>query len=325
MNQQPRIKFATDLVTFYGTRYWGGAGEMSDLEEVLVQNNWDPLRFWERMLSDVRAAGLDGIEITFAPGNWQSAMQAYGSATGFAQALRTHQLELCSGYLSNRIPGTTRYADISDRSDHAVMVEMADQYAEFLATCGADTMVISLPLRTSLLADTPRFVDAKCAENIADALNRIGYATRKRGVKLALHPEAFSMFRNSRDVDLFMLYTDPSYVFLCPDTAQFVVAGSNPIDIVSRHRERVTITHWMDATGPAPLDIPIDESIYDTQVQWFAAVGTGVVDWPAWMRLLRDMQYTGWAIFELDAATDPVADLRQIMAYVKQALLPIYR
>jgi hypothetical protein len=43
------------------------------------------------------------------------------------------------------------------------------------------------------------------------------------------------------------------------------------------------------------------------------------------MRLLRDMQYTGWAIFELDAATDPVADLRQIMAYVKQALLPIYR
>jgi sugar phosphate isomerase/epimerase len=111
----------------------------------------------------------------------------------------------------------------------------------------------------------------------------------------------------------------------CADTAQFVVAGSTPSTSCRATAERVTITRWKDATGAAPLDIPIDESIYDTQVQWFAAVGTGVVDWPAWMRLLRDMQYSGWAIFELDAAADPVADLRQIMAYVNQALLPIYR
>lgn len=69
MTTPPRIKFATDLVTFYGTGYWGGSGEMSDLEALLAHNGWNPLRFWERMLSDVRAAGLDGIEITFAPGN----------------------------------------------------------------------------------------------------------------------------------------------------------------------------------------------------------------------------------------------------------------
>ena len=319
------IKFATDLVTFYAPEYWGGSGDMSDLEAVLAANGWDALRFWERMLTDVNAAGLDGIEITFAPGNWQSAIAAYGSAQGFAGALASHKLELCSGYLSNRIPGTQRYADIANRDDHGVLTEMADQYAEFLATCQSDIMVISLPLRKSLLADQPLFVDAQSAQTIADALNRIGYMTRKRGVKLALHPEAFSMFRNSRDVDLFMLYTDPSYVHLCPDTAQFVVAGSNPLDIVARHRDRVVITHWKDATGPAPLDIPIDESIYDTQVQWFAAVGQGVVDWPAWARLLRDINYQGWAVFELDAARNPVSDLRQIMSYVKGSLAHIYR
>ena len=68
------IKFATDLVTFYAPEYWGGSGDMSDLEAVLAANGWDALRFWERMLTDVNAAGLDGIEITFAPGNWQSAI-----------------------------------------------------------------------------------------------------------------------------------------------------------------------------------------------------------------------------------------------------------
>ncbi len=39
------IKFATDLVTFYAPEYWGGSGDMSDLEAVLATNGWDPLRF----------------------------------------------------------------------------------------------------------------------------------------------------------------------------------------------------------------------------------------------------------------------------------------
>jgi len=88
---------------------------------------------------------------------------------------------------------------------------------------------------------------------------------------------------------------------------------------------RLVITHWKDAVGPAPANISIDESIYDRQVEWFAAVGTGVVDWPGWMRLLRDLRYRGWAVFELDAAHDPVADLKQIKQYVEAALAPIYR
>jgi sugar phosphate isomerase/epimerase len=152
----------------------------------------------------------------------------------------------------------------------------------------------------------------------------MGAATLRRGVRLALHPEAFSMFRNSRDVDLFMLLTDPSYVGLCPDTAQFTVAGSDPLEIVSRHRDRLLLTHWKDAVGPAPADVPIDDTIYDRQIQWFAAVGTGVVDWPSWLRLLRDLRFRGWAVFELDASPDPVGDLKQIMAHVRSSLLQIY-
>jgi sugar phosphate isomerase/epimerase len=262
---------------------------------------------------------------SFPPGDWQSALAAYGTAEGFAGAVHDRGLAVCSGYMSNRIPGTERYADLSDPADHTPLVELADGYAEFLSRCGATVMVASLPLRASRAADPPVFVDLKRAELIAGALNRMGYAAMRHGVKLALHPESFSMLRNSRDTDLFMLLTDPTYVFLCPDTAQFTVAGSNPVEIVSRHRDRLVLTHWKDAVGPSPADVPIDETIYDRQIQWFAAVGSGVVDWPAWVRLLRDLNYGGWAVFELDTAPNPVEDLRQIMAYVKGALAHIYR
>ena len=137
---------------------------------------------------------------------------------------------------------------------------------------------------------------------------------------LALHPEAFTVFRDSRDADLFMLLTDPNYVTLCPNTAQFTVAGSDPLDIVRRHRDRVVLTHWKDAVGPAPEGVTIDDNIFQTQIQWFAPVGQGVVDWPGWARLLRDLRYTGWAVFELDGAVDPVADLTAIRTYVESSL-----
>lgn len=325
MPEQRQLKFATDLVTFYDPQFWGLSGGMSALSTMFTSGGWEPLRFWEQILAASKTAGLDGIEITFAPGNWYSALQAYGSAAGFAAALQAHDLELCSGYFSTRIPGTDRYANFDDPADHAQLLDMADGYAEFLQTCGSEVLVVSLPLRASRDAKPPVFVDLKRAELMADLLNRMGYVALQRGVKVAVHPEAFSMFRNSRDVDLFMLLTDPTYVFLCPDTAQFTVAGSDPLAIVQRHRDRLVITHWKDAVGPAPADVPIDETIYERQIQWFAPVGSGVVDWPAWMRLLRDVNYTGWAVLELDTAPDPIGDLQRIRQYVERSLLSIYR
>ncbi|HRW08560.1 MAG TPA: sugar phosphate isomerase/epimerase [Caldilineaceae bacterium] len=319
------IKFATDLVTFYDPKFWGMSGGMDALRTLFSSGGWTPLRFWNHILTSAKEAGLDGIEITFPPGDWHSAEAAYGSAAGFAQALTDHGLELCSGYFSNRIPGTNREADFTDPADQTDLLQMAAGYAEFLATCGADSLLVSLPLRTSRNASPPRFVDLATAAPIADTLNRMAAATLQQGVKLALHPEAFSMFRNSRDVDLFMLLTDPSYVFLCPDTAQFTVAGSDPLAITERHKDRLTITHWKDATGAAPADVPIDETIYDRQIQWFAPVGEGVVDWSGWLRLLRDLNFQGWAVLELDAAPDPVGDLQRIRAYIDGALLHIYR
>lgn len=325
MTAQNRLKFSTDLVTFYSPSYWGGSGDMDQIRHLFDSGQWDLLRFWERILDASQEAGLDGIEITFAPGNWHNALKAYGSTQNFVSALQQRNLEISSGFFSNWMPDKERYADFADPADADLLVDMAAAYAEFLHACGSEIMVVSLPLRKNRDANPPLFADWRLAEPIAHVLNRMGHAAILHGVKIALHPEAFTIFRNSRDVDLFMLLTDPTYIYLCPDTAQFTVAGSDPIEIVRRHRDRLLITHWKDAVGPAPEDVPIDETIYARQVQWFAGVGTGVVDWHAWLRLLRDLSYRGWAVFELDAAADPVAELKKIKGFVESSLAQIYR
>ena len=325
MTDHRNIKFGADIVTFYSHTFWEDADSPEEVIYLLIDKKIEPARFWDRILDCSQEAGLDGIEITFPPGDWRSAEAAYGSAQGFASALKDRGLALASGFFATIVPEQKRHINFADPADHNLALEMTAGYAEFLQACKCEIMVVALPLRQSLDVEPPLFVDLKLAERIADLLNRMGATAIKYGVKIALHPEAFSMFRNSRDVDLFMMLTDPTYVFFCPDTAQFVVAGSDPIRIVDHHRERVIIAHWKDAVGPAPANVPIDETIYDRQSQWFAPVGTGVMDWPNWMRLMRDMNYKGWAILELDSTPNPVEKLKTIKRYAEDVLGQIYR
>lgn len=325
MAEDTRLRFATDLVTFYNPAYWGGKGDLGAIGSLFEWGEWTPRAFWDRVLDDVRAAGLDGIELTFAPGNWTSALEAYGSAEGFAEAVRSRDLEVASGFLSNFVDGGKRQLQFTNPDDHAEYVNVVSQYAEFLGASDCQLIVATLPIRRDRTAEPPLFVDLETAKIAADGLHKAAYAASKHGVTLALHPEAFTMFRNSRDVDLFMTLLDPTYVNLCPDTAQFTVAGSDPIAIAERHKDRIVATHWKDAVGAAPDDVHIDETIFARQVQWFAEVGQGVVDWPAWMRLLRDIDYRGWAIFELDVTPDPVGSLTAIREYVERSLGHIYR
>jgi sugar phosphate isomerase/epimerase len=325
MPATPNIRFATDLVTFYNPAYWGGSGDLGAIGSLFEWGEWTPETFWNRVLDDVKEAGLDGIELTFRPGDWRSALQAYGSADAFAEAVTSRGLAVASGFLSNFVDDGKRQLSFTNRDDHAEYVEVVGRYAEFLAACGCNLIVATLPIRKDRTAQPPMFVDLRTAEIACDGLHLAAAAAAQHGVTLAMHPEAFTMFRSSRDVDLFMSLLDPTYVNLCPDTAQFTVAGSDPVAIGERHKDRIVLTHWKDATGPAPDDVHIDDTIFARQVQWFAPVGKGIVDWPAWMRLMRDIRYTGWAVFELDVTPDPLGELKNIRRFVDESLGHIYR
>jgi inosose dehydratase len=133
------------------------------------------------------------------------------------------------------------------------------------------------------------------------------------------------MFWTPRDVDLFMLLTDPFLVGFCPDTGHIVLGGGDPAQLVSRHRERVLIAHWKDATGPfpSPENTLVDENVFSLHGEFFRPAGQGVIDWPAFARALADIGYDGGILLELDAASDPVVQLTQASAYLREATIGI--
>ncbi|MCM2476447.1 TIM barrel protein [Rhizobium sp. CG5] len=317
MASPENLQFGVDLVTFSHPGFWGV--DSDDAITDYAKSN--PRAFWDKILDSVQASGVTGVELTFSPFNWQDAIETYGSVQAFAAELAARGLRLASGFFAE----LEASGDFTLASAQAAIIDKAERYADFIKACGGDIMVIGAPMRKTPGEQPIRFHDFDRAKTIADFLNRLGATLHTKGVKLALHTEAHSIFAAARDVDLMMMLTDPAYVHMCPDTAHIILEGSDPIQLVDRHHERMVIAHWKDAIGRMPADTPIGADIHERHRAYFCRFGLGRVDWQAWIRLLRDRQFSGWAILELDAAPDPVADIADGLTLVRQALTPIYR
>lgn len=97
----PRIRFGTNLITFFEPGWWG-------LDPDISYPKWsaafaeDPPRYFERMLDAVAEAGLEGVELAPDPGGWQAALDAYGSTAALRSALDARGLTLTSSYAHGR-------------------------------------------------------------------------------------------------------------------------------------------------------------------------------------------------------------------------------
>ncbi|NUU21989.1 MAG: xylose isomerase, partial [Streptomycetaceae bacterium] len=185
--------YAVDLITFYHPEFWG----LATFDELVAKAAAEPRWFWDRCLGALAEAGVTGLEMTFPPGDWRSAVAAYGSPEGFAEALEARGLTLVSGF----------FAEI-DRSEWRTpegrrdILRAAAEYADFLQRAGGSVLVAGLPLRRTVGAQPALFVDMATAEPLAALLNEIGDVTLRHGIRLAVHTEAHSMMCTGRDVDL---------------------------------------------------------------------------------------------------------------------------
>jgi sugar phosphate isomerase/epimerase len=305
------LKYGVDLITFYHPAYWG----VDTYEDIVRLRADDPAGLWQRILDALVEAGIELLEITFPPADWISAIDAFGSAAGFADELSSRALRLKSGFHLG--------LDWHPETDRAEAADAATRYAEFIYAAGGDTMVVGPPMRRSRDARPPMFVDLDYMRALADILHHVGDATLRVGVRTAVHTEAHSVFCTRRDIDLLMSLTDPEYVFFCPDTGHLVLSGGDPVDIVAHHIERAVLAHWKDGIGPMPAGMAIDEAVHLEHRKYFTAIGQGVVDWPAWVRLAERSPGRDTILLEQDAVPDPVgvlAETRRHLDAVRAAL-----
>jgi sugar phosphate isomerase/epimerase len=299
-------RLATDIITFYHPKFWGLDTE-SQLRDWAAAN-LD--RFWDSVLKTLAETGVTGIELTFSPGSIDNVLKTFGSAKAFRAELEKRGLGVVSAFMADA-PAWTADADLG------AIVADAERRAAFLAEAGADILVTGLPMRKTKGERPPVFIDAGFMGQMAGIAHAVGEAISHQGIKLALHTESNSALWYERDIDLFMSFTDPRYVWLCPDSCHITLGGGDPVRVARRHDQRIILAHWKDAVGRIDADLVIDQTIYTQQQRYMADFGAGVVDWKAWSDAMLATPGKDTILLELDAASDPVAALRAGRAVVE--------
>lgn len=197
--------------------------------------------------------------------------------------------------------------------------------AKFAAYFGVTALKANLGRRFG-----PENLSVANAKILAKNLNEVGKRTIEHGVKFAFHPHAWTICERKAEAEMLLEMTDPKLVFLTLDTCHASVGGFEPAQFLRDHYNRIAHMHFKDTLpvwsagkgwkGPAPskeeeqamarqLGLPKSpDPIYQR-------LGTGGVDFPALIQILRERNYTGWISLDFNAADlTPGVTIEQDMA-----------
>jgi inosose dehydratase len=147
-------------------------------------------------------------------------------------------------------------------------------------------------------------------------LTELGRRTADLGIPLGYHNHMGNLGQAPDEVARVLEASDPRYVRLQLDTAHWAQAGGDPADAVRRYADRLLFLHVKDLESPIPGR--------EAQSWRFVGLGRGRLDFQAFFDALRDVDFDGWAIVELDRTVEPGQTPKesgvQARAYLEQTL-----
>ena len=310
------FRWAGQVITFYHPRFWG----VSDDAGVHDLAGAHPATFFDRLLDSIQESGVEYVEFCIPPGDWKTALNAYGSAAGVAAAIASRGLRLDGSYQS----GWALEAAMNDHTERRRILDDVRAHAAFVVACGADILMTGPPRRGSMDGAISRPVSDRSMELTAGIVSEMAEACRTEGVRLAVHTEAYSVVCRPEEITRLMESTEPGLVNLCPDVAHIALDGGDPAAVIVQHGERVTNMHWKDCIGQR-IDLPAEGvATHEQMMEQFRKMGDGTIDWVAVVAAARDAGFDGFVAAEIDLAPEPIASTRDIVTYYDEHLASIY-
>jgi inosose dehydratase len=235
----------------------------------------------EEKVADLAAIGFPAFE-TFG-----HVIEQYpGGAPAFKDLLGRHGLRYAASYCARTYIDPARAAE-----DIAQVME----WARLSKEVGAETIVVSCQRR-----EKPSYTREEYA-GLARTFNELGGRIRDElGLRTALHPHTGTPVESPEEIAMVVEALDPRACAFGPDTGQIAQAGGDAIEVVRRYRDAVGHVHVKDYGGK-PVSRGPDGSTEDpTGYVGYVPVGSGVIDFAAMFRDLREAGFDGWLMVELD-------------------------
>jgi inosose dehydratase len=137
---------------------------------------------------------------------------------------------------------------------------------------------------------------------LAAGLDRVVSIASEFGLTPTYHPHLSTIVEGPEQVDRVFAQTGIGF---CPDLGHLVAAGGDAIDLVTRYADRIPYIHYKDVTADGA----------------FVPLGSGVIDFAGVTAALREADYDGWIVIELDGYDgDPDEAARANLEYVRALL-----
>lgn len=143
-----------------------------------------------------------------------------------------------------------------------------------------------------------------------ETLNQVGAILLAEGVRACYHNHVGSVTESWEEMDYLLTHTDPSLIFLGPDTGHLAWAGVDVVEFTRVYASRILTIHVKDvkiAVVKEGVDASWDYDGY-TSHGVFAELGDGDIDFPAVFGLLKAASFSGWIVVETDVITRPTPE-----------------
>jgi len=225
-------------------------------------------------MDDIAAVGFRGIQLR------GEAVQQFGDRpAALKEALAAHKLAfvaLSSGNLS-----IDPAREQEERATHV-------RHAQFVRDCGGRFLQIidERPKGRAIVANDYR--------RLGKLLTELGKRTADLGVPVVYHHHMNSLGEKPDEVDAVLAAADRKYVRVLFDTAHYQQGGGDPVAAIRKYRDWIEVLHLKDVRPQ-----PAQASGYQ-----FVELGRGRVDLPGVFAALREINFSGWGIVELDRVPD---------------------
>ncbi|MCM8709960.1 sugar phosphate isomerase/epimerase [Clostridium sp. SYSU_GA19001] len=318
---------------------YGISFEMVDLHrQEPNRNRRESKYFWDELYCLVSAAGFDTIEIPYEP-KWD-----FGGRSGIPLTMRSIKVkfETPQNYLSilkssgiNKMIGIHLDPSLFISSNLDMYFGAYYHYAveaiDFAKEVSASYVTLTI---TPCIGDLKEICPAdvkwesfseQFLNRTAEMLRNVAKYAENKNIMLCIKNEYWSLLRGHKVVD-FLRFLD-SNIKLDLDTANLVIAGTDPCSIISENINIIGCVHFTDTAfvddkAVYEQTMPEFPSINATHV--FRDIGQGNIDFPAITAKLKEFGYDGSIIFNCRHTKDIYRALLRTRYYINKALPESY-
>jgi inosose dehydratase len=267
---------------------------------------------YQQILSEAALAGFEGTEI--------------GNKYPKDPKVLKHQLELRGIRIASAWFGTyftTQPLEQVEKDFIAFRDYMNSLGADHINLCEQGNTIQGM-MDVPVFDGKPEFT-AEEWDKVTKGLDRLGEIAADTGTIVSYHHHMGTGVQTAAEIDRLMENTDPDKVKLLVDIGHLQFSGEDPVDIVTRYKDRIGHFHLKDIR-PDVLQRVKDEKLSFLQAVLagvFTIPGDGQGDFKTILTPIVESDYEGWFLVEAEqdpAKADPFEYALRARKYIKDTL-----